>query len=667
MTAAHGTQTGTDRILAALSTRGKKPRKNGAGWVTPCPNPDHGKGRGDRNPSLSIGSGANGDALITCHAGCHTTDVLAALNLTTQDMFTDAGDNDRGTVHVLRTFTPSTPPRPEKAAPKPDPEMWKPRPATWTPPPAPTGPECTEPECAQARARESVPTRCVARYLYEDIEGVPAGVVHRWDPKSFRPFTSTEQGGAWCMGGRAPFPYQFTRLIEVFRNGGTVFIVEGEKDADTINDLGRDDLAATTNSGGAGKWTNAHSEALCSAGARNGDAKVIVCSDTDDAGQVHAEKVMESLADSGFTDVLVVWPTRGKDITEHLDNGGTLDIGTVNGLRAPNRYPGLGQIYTIEDLEGLPPIRPRIDGWLSTPSAAMLIGGYGLGKSALTLSMACSVATGSSFLGIDTEQTRVLYLVGEGVYGIPMRLRAWQQTWGRGIDRDFFHVVKPGYSLRDEKMWRTLRAFAKDGGYGFVVLDTFSSLAPDADETKDAPIIMAGLNGLAESIDGTALMVHHPGWSQTTQDRARGGYQIEGNADEVLVMTGAAEGAEHVSVKVKKRKDGEAGKIHYLRRVVVNILGPNGLPMLNDQGRPVTSVTMEHARVDDSSTPIRERILTYLAQCGDIGATPKEIAAEIGAEGSNGSYKQALGALKREGTVRSEGRTTSVRYYLEDA
>jgi hypothetical protein len=53
-----------------------------------CPVADHGKGRGDLNPSLWIDDRRDGmGAVIKCLAGCETTDVVAALRLTMADLF----------------------------------------------------------------------------------------------------------------------------------------------------------------------------------------------------------------------------------------------------------------------------------------------------------------------------------------------------------------------------------------------------------------------------------------------------------------------------------------------------------------------------------------------------------------------------------------------------
>jgi len=56
-------------------------KRSGKGWIAKCPAHD------DREPSLSINEGADGRALLKCHAGCATNDVLAALGMTPRDLF----------------------------------------------------------------------------------------------------------------------------------------------------------------------------------------------------------------------------------------------------------------------------------------------------------------------------------------------------------------------------------------------------------------------------------------------------------------------------------------------------------------------------------------------------------------------------------------------------
>lgn len=60
-------------------------RKSGSGWYASCPTPFH--ERGDRSRGLSIAEGRDGRAILNCHAGCETTEVLAAIGLEWKQLF----------------------------------------------------------------------------------------------------------------------------------------------------------------------------------------------------------------------------------------------------------------------------------------------------------------------------------------------------------------------------------------------------------------------------------------------------------------------------------------------------------------------------------------------------------------------------------------------------
>jgi putative DNA primase/helicase len=57
-----------------------KGRRNGNGWLVRCPVPSHGKGRGDRSPSLSVADGDDGKLLATCFAGCTFDEIVDSLH-----------------------------------------------------------------------------------------------------------------------------------------------------------------------------------------------------------------------------------------------------------------------------------------------------------------------------------------------------------------------------------------------------------------------------------------------------------------------------------------------------------------------------------------------------------------------------------------------------------
>jgi len=309
---------------------------------------------------------------------------------------------------------------------------------------------------------------------------------------------------------------------------------------------------------------------------------------------------------------------------------------------------GLGTVYARSELASLPTVHSLVAGTLSQPAAVVLVGGYGLGKTILVHALGCCVATGTPWLGRKVEQRRTLLVVGEGAYGLDARLAAWEHASHSGApvpDDRLTVVVKPG-SLREVGTWQLLTEHAVAGGYGFVALDTFSSLAPDADETKDAALIMRRLSDLSTAISGTALLVHHPGWSDAS--RVRGGYQFEANADEVLVLSGVGDNSELVSLTRKKVKDGPDRGTVWLRRTSSR-----------------ASVVFQQATADAAEVPLRARILAALDGYGEIGATGPQLVAECGiADKERSGFYKALLHLTNDASVTATGNRNQRRYYL---
>jgi putative DNA primase/helicase len=104
------------------------------------------------------------------------------------------------------------------------------------------------------------------------------------NPKTFKQRRPDGKGGyIWDMKGITRTLYKYPELLK--RQNETVFIVEGEKDVETLWALG---LLATTNSGGAGKWQEGYSETL-----KGRDVAIIP--DNDAPGKAHGESVGASL------------------------------------------------------------------------------------------------------------------------------------------------------------------------------------------------------------------------------------------------------------------------------------------------------------------------------------------------------------------------------------
>jgi hypothetical protein len=152
-------------------------------------------------------------------------------------------------------------------------------------------------------------------YEYRDEAGALLFQVLRGAGKKFfqrRP--GANNGWVNNLKGVRRVLYRLPDLLA--RPAETVFVVEGEKDVDRLHAAG---LLATTNSGGAGKWRESHSESLRG-------RTVVILPDNDTPGGVHADQVVHALtgvADSVKIVALPGLPDKG-DVSDWLAAGHTV-------------------------------------------------------------------------------------------------------------------------------------------------------------------------------------------------------------------------------------------------------------------------------------------------------------------------------------------------------
>lgn len=146
-----------------------------------------------------------------------------------------------------------------------------------------------------------------AVYPYHDEHGTLLFEVVRFHGKKFR---WRKPDGTWSGQGVRRVLYRLPELSDTTRFSDTVFLVEGEKDADRIRSLGK---LATTSPGGAGKFADEYAESLRG-------RRVVVVADRDEPGRKHAADIRQRL--EGIAEkVWVVEPKEGKDVSDHLDAG----------------------------------------------------------------------------------------------------------------------------------------------------------------------------------------------------------------------------------------------------------------------------------------------------------------------------------------------------------
>ncbi|MBN1458340.1 MAG: hypothetical protein JXA57_02305 [Armatimonadetes bacterium] len=165
-------------------------------------------------------------------------------------------------------------------------------------------------------------SRVVETYDYNDEDGILLFQVVRKEPKDFSQRRPDGRGG-WlsqkgCMKGVRRVPYRLDQLLRL-SEGRAIVVCEGEKDVHALEAL---EVAATTNPGGAEKWSHLHKPTVEKIFKNR---QVLVIPDNDEAGRRHARQVAESLI-AIASDVRIVklpgLPEKG-DVSDWIAAGGT--------------------------------------------------------------------------------------------------------------------------------------------------------------------------------------------------------------------------------------------------------------------------------------------------------------------------------------------------------
>lgn len=175
----------------------------------------------------------------------------------------------------------------------------------------------------------SIPKVKEAEYAYEDEEGNVLYVVERYrQSDGGKTFRQRKPDGSRSLKGVRRVLYHLPEVLAAVKLGATIYVVEGEKDADRLI---REGFMSTTCAQGAGKWQESFSEAL-------EGAHVVVIADKDTPGYKHARQVQASLQPLAAS-VRVLQAKSGKDVSDHLDSGhGIADLEECPLEIAPHDY-----------------------------------------------------------------------------------------------------------------------------------------------------------------------------------------------------------------------------------------------------------------------------------------------------------------------------------------
>jgi putative DNA primase/helicase len=326
-------------------------RKTSDGQFTAsCPAHD------DRNPSLSIGIGADGKVLLTCFAGCSTDDIVAALGLTTADLM----ERQKQPISAGKT---------------------------------------------SSSKKSYTLTSADVVYDYCGDDGIIRYKVGRFqqptpdDPhaKTFRPFRP-DGHGKWELGlptADQLVPYHLNELRSTSFDAPVLFL-EGEKDVELARRAG---FTATTTQGGA-KSLDKHAAALAHALSRR---LIVIIPDEDDPGSKYAQKAVAILQGVAAKVAILHLPrlTHTDDHGEDLSDWFTTYGGTTEELRG--LIGAALQSVPTQALLGVPLSEVEVEEfrWLWHGRVALgkitaADGDPGLGKSLATIDLAARVSMGHS-------------------------------------------------------------------------------------------------------------------------------------------------------------------------------------------------------------------------------------------------------------------------------
>jgi len=542
---------------------GNAKRANGQ-WVASCPVPSHGKGNGDKNPSLSVHIDDEGKPLFHCHGGC-----------TQESVFQTIRD---------RNLLPELEERPDPLA------NIKPLPKI---------------EFQQ-------------EWQYQDEDRVTVFVKHRLrvgeTGKTYRLYKVDPDGKRHpTLGDARIVPYKLPELLDAKTAGRIIYLAEGEKAVDALMSLG---VAATTAHSGAGHWPDAITEYFAG-------ANVVILPDNDLSGWSYARKAAEAILPIAKAVKVVDLGLQGQgdDAYEFIEAGGGRSelaalvkaaprLNSVDDVTIPERLQAIQQIapppqISAEDIakefESDPPKqqdKPKpakiikieswdtiqdepvewlIEGVIPVGSFTALYGPPGSFKSFIALDIAEAIATGRSWMGKPVDKPgAVLYLAGEGFGGIGARIKACK-IHHQTEDGAPIYIVRHQLNLRSSAedfnaLMMAVVTLVEETGMEFslAIVDTLARAFGGGNEnsSEDMGAFITAMGKVQEFLNCALMVLHHSG--KDAAKGLRGHSSLLGAVDTELELLRFDEQMKGV-LTVSKQKDGEDNKRFGFEMVEVEI------------------------------------------------------------------------------------------------
>lgn len=173
------------------------------------------------------------------------------------------------------------------------------------------------------------------------------------------------------------------------------------------------------------------------------------------------------------------------------------------------------------------PVDELVEGWLVKGSVSMLYGPTNVGKTFITVDLACAVSRGIDWFGAKTEKGVVLYLAAEAPRSVKTRCFAYARE--HGCELENLVVVNSSVNLfSDGRIVGKIKALVKEIEdarglkVNLIIGDTLAILSAGANENsgQDMGRVMESVGAIASQTAAHFLLIHHTG--KTPGANARG-------------------------------------------------------------------------------------------------------------------------------------------------
>jgi hypothetical protein len=230
-----------------------------------------------------------------------------------------------------------------------------------------------------------------------------------------------------------------------------------------------------------------------------------------------------------------------------------------------DQYSGKFRLYRLSDFDPLPGMRWFIKPIVPRYGVTLLFGEPKTGKKTFVgLSMACAIAAGIAWCGFPTIKGKVLYICGEGFFGVLRRVKAWEKLHGVEIG-DNLRLLRVPINFFDKPdvdnalMALKMQGFEPD----FVVIDTLARSMSGGKEnaTEDMSQVFEHMDYFRAELlrqqvqdlwtDTGVEIIHHTGKEGIDY---RGSSVIKGAVD-ALIMVKSDIGSLEITLASKGYKD----------------------------------------------------------------------------------------------------------------